>query len=337
MFRPATPSSSLWYRIKTEGKTETHELKWHLPQLLTLLNGATAKELSTELASKHHEYSNRPDLFQLKLIKTNDDILFVYLCAARRIFQCTIKYVYGSSEIRMMRTVPGCITMDVNNWRLLTKIPKQSFFNDQSVTATTPVDHFVHCEFKIFNDLNYHLKDTPSKITNDFEYLLKNQLFTDVTVKAIDGEEFKVHKAMLACRSAVFRANFEHDTKECHTNVVESPFESEVMREVLTFIYSDKSPKALQIPEKILHAADYYQLPKLKQFCEEAIPRKLTVENAVEILELADSYSANILKQVALMFIKLNAKLVVKTDGWAKLKSAPALKSISEFIIDNLE
>ena len=68
--------------------------------------------------------------------------------------------------------------------------------------------------------------------------LFDNDLFTDLTIKC-GGEEFKAHKAVLACQSPVFRRMLESDMKEQRTNIIEiSDVDPEVMSDLLAYLYT---------------------------------------------------------------------------------------------------
>ncbi|KAG6451024.1 hypothetical protein O3G_MSEX006890 [Manduca sexta] len=195
-------------------------------------------------------------------------------------------------------------------------------------------------DFKILFEFNVFSKDYQTnhldKLSDDFEQLFLNKLFSDVMMKSAEGTEFEVHKNILACRSPVLKAHFAHDTTESYTNIVESPFEAEVLREVLTFIYSNKVPKAGEIPDKLLEAADYYQLDGLKSLCTQKLYEKLTAENAIDTLQLADRYHADSLKQLTLLFIKDRAgQIIKKSEGWDKVESVTLLKYICEWFMQN--
>ncbi|CAG4938194.1 unnamed protein product [Parnassius apollo] len=229
--------------------------------------------------------------------------------------------------------------VQANQWEYLATLFKKDITNYVERDKYLLANRSLHLKFKfmVSNDIKVDRTNVPeAQLSNDFENLLNNGLFSDVTIKSAEGNEYKVHKAVLASRSVVLKAHFEHNTTECYTNVVESPLESEVLREVLKFIYSDKAPRVDEFPEKLLAAADFYQLSRLKSLCEEALHKKLTVENAIEILQLADLYSAKTLKQLTLEFIKDgHAELITKTEGWAKVKSVDLIKVIYEYVMAN--
>ena len=94
--------------------------------------------------------------------------------------------------------------------------------------------------------------------------------------------------------------------REKSTNRVEiTDIELPVVQEMLTFIYTGYSPKLnlKDMASKLLFAADKYQLGRLKLMCQEALSRKLTVENVSQTLALAEMHNATQLKAVCSDFI----------------------------------
>ena len=56
---------------------------------------------------------------------------------------------------------------------------------------------------------------------------------------AVDGKELRAHKNILASRSKVFAAMFEHDTEEKRRNRVDIPdLDGAVCQEMLRYIYT---------------------------------------------------------------------------------------------------
>ncbi|KAL6030100.1 hypothetical protein STEG23_037764 [Scotinomys teguina] len=110
-------------------------------------------------------------------------------------------------------------------------------------------------------------------------------------------QEFRAHKAILAARSPVFRATFEHDMVESKRNRVEiHDLEPQVVKAMLNFIYTGKAPDLDSMADANLAAADKYGLESLKVMCEDALCRDLSVENASHTLFLPDLYSSGQLK-----------------------------------------
>ncbi|KOB57450.1 Roadkill [Operophtera brumata] len=227
-------------------------------------------------------------------------------------------------------------TLRANQWVSCGKI---TLNHDLSCNTTAPL----YLSFKLMK-LSHALKaaicsNIPLpyiELSEDFGNLLTDDSFSDVTIKSAEGIEFKAHKNVLAVRSKVLRAHFEHSTKENITNVVETLWDTEVLRDVLTFVYTDKVPRVDDAPEKLLVAADYYQLDRLKSVCEEALSNRLTVENAIDTLQLAEQYSLNALIQSTLNFIKNEPfKLIKETQGWKNIQSVEFIQRIIDFIFDD--
>ena len=66
-------------------------------------------------------------------------------------------------------------------------------------------------------------------------------------------------------RSQVFAAMFEHDMEEAKHNRVEvKDVDSEVMDQMLRFIYTGKAPDLERMAAELLAAADKYALDRLK-------------------------------------------------------------------------
>ncbi|XP_040827455.1 speckle-type POZ protein-like isoform X3 [Ochotona curzoniae] len=100
------------------------------------------------------------------------------------------------------------------------------------------------------------------RLAEDLGNLWENTRFTDCSF-FVRGQEFKAHKSVLAARSPVFNAMFEHEMEE----------------------------------------SKKYALERLKVMCEEALCSNLTVENVADTLVLADLHSAEQLKAQAIDFI----------------------------------
>ncbi|KFP78571.1 SPOP protein, partial [Atrichornis clamosus] len=141
------------------------------------------------------------------------------------------------------------------------------------------------------------------RLADELGGLWENSRFTDCCL-CVAGQEFKGHKAILAARSPVFSAMFEHEMEESKKNRVEiNDVEPEVFKEMMCFIYTGKAPNLDKMADDLLAAADKYALERLKVMCEDALCSNLSVENAAEILILADLHSADQLKTQAVDFI----------------------------------
>ncbi|XP_041493786.1 speckle-type POZ protein-like [Microtus oregoni] len=153
-------------------------------------------------------------------------------------------------------------------------------------------------------------------LVDDLGELWENSRFTDCCLVVAD-QEFRAHKAILAARSPVFRAMFEHDMLESRKNRIEiRDLKPEVFKAMMDFIYTGKEPVLHSMADAVLAAADKYCLERLKVMCESALCRDLSVENAAHTLFLADLHSSVQLKSQAMEFITAHASEVFQTSGW---------------------
>ncbi|RXN11564.1 speckle-type POZ -like protein [Labeo rohita] len=165
------------------------------------------------------------------------------------------------------------------------------------------------------------LKVPECQLSDDLGNLWEGSRFTDCSL-FVGGQEFKAHKSILAARSPVFNAMFEHKMEESKKNRVDiSDVEPDVFREMMVFIYTGKAPNLEKMADNLLAAADKYALERLKVLCEEALCNSLSVENVADILILADLHSAEQLKAQAIDFINRQSLNIWRR---LKLRSKPA-------------
>ncbi|CAB1457544.1 unnamed protein product, partial [Pleuronectes platessa] len=127
------------------------------------------------------------------------------------------------------------------------------------------------------------LKVPECQLSDDLGNLWECSRFTDCSLY-VGGQEFKAHKSILAARSPVFNAMFEHEMEESKKN-------------------RERPPNLEKMADNLLAAADKYALERLKVMCEEALCNSLSVENVADTLILADLHSAEQLKAQAIDFI----------------------------------
>uniref|UniRef100_A0A669EPJ4 Speckle type BTB/POZ protein n=1 Tax=Oreochromis niloticus TaxID=8128 RepID=A0A669EPJ4_ORENI len=137
------------------------------------------------------------------------------------------------------------------------------------------------------------------RLAEELGDLWASSRFTDCSL-CVAGQKFQAHKAIL--------------------NRVEiNDVEPDVFKEMMCFIYTGKAPNLDKMADDLLAAADKYALERLKVMCEDALCTNLSVENAAEILILADLHSADQLKTQAVDFINFHAADVMETSGWKSM------------------
>uniref|UniRef100_A0A8C5M987 Speckle type BTB/POZ protein like n=1 Tax=Leptobrachium leishanense TaxID=445787 RepID=A0A8C5M987_9ANUR len=171
-----------------------------------------------------------------------------------------------------------------------------------------------------------NLKVPECQLAEDLGHLWETTRFTDCSLY-VGGQEFKAHKAILAARSPVFSAMFEHEMEESNKNRVDiHDVDPEVFKEMMRFVYTGKASHLDQMADGLLAAADKYALERLKVMCEEALCSSLSVENVADVLILADLHSAEQLKAQAIDFINRQETDIMETAGWkSMIQSHPHL------------
>lgn len=107
---------------------------------------------------------------------------------------------------------------------------------------------------------------------------------------------------------------FKLPTKESQENIIAiDDFNNDVIAEMLRFIYTGDAPKLSEMSENLLAAADKYAIERLKQMCVGYLCERLSVENASNILRLADLYNAPELKMRCEQFITVHYHAVGNT------------------------
>ena len=176
----------------------------------------------------------------------------------------------------------------------------------------------------------------PCPLSQDFRAMLalneeeSKKKFCDVikltatpTGQTESDNTFYVHKAILAARSEVFAAMFSHDMLESANKVVILPdINSDVLEELLTYIYSGECPRIEELAESLIYHAEKYELDHLKALCEEQLSYDLQVDNAARILLLADACKAEQLKRNALLYVNEHGDEVEHTKEWEDIQKS---------------
>ncbi|UYV69721.1 SPOPL [Cordylochernes scorpioides] len=112
-----------------------------------------------------------------------------------------------------------------------------------------------------------------------------------------------------------------NEKKEKLIKIVDA--EPMVFEELLRYIYTGKAPNLEGMAAKLMEAADKYGLERLKTLCEVYLGSNLTVDNAAEVLVLADMQNAQRLKSFAIYYINTHSLDVVDSQGWKDIRDDP--------------
>lgn len=141
---------------------------------------------------------------------------------------------------------------------------------------------------------------------DDFGVLLENGMFSDIVLEMNDGKKLKAHRNILAARSPIFFEMLASDAKKNNFEIEIKDVDYEIMKEILSFMYTGKIRNIRQEAISILIAANKFALHTLSSRCQEILSENVHAENAFEILLLADSCKAKKLKARAIDVIMDN-------------------------------
>ena len=160
----------------------------------------------------------------------------------------------------------------------------------------------------------------------------------DLVFKAA-GERIGAHSLIVALRSSTLRASLWGPLAASGAPSVSQPRELDIpegvdtatFKRVLAFMYTDVVPgcemPGLSVSEfhALLHAADYLDVPDLREVCHAEVHKRLAPENAVATLKMAHALSCAPLLDATLRYIAANAPAVMRAPGWAELMLEPGL------------
>ena len=195
---------------------------------------------------------------------------------------------------------------------------KEEFFPQEKLT--------IRCKMFLDKTKLYFDKIRNGKIEefDDFGMLYQNKKLSDVTMLLENGEKkLTAHKYILAKKSSVFAAMFQHDMLENRNNEVRiSDISTGAIEDMLHFIYTDFAVHAEVSDQlEVLKAADKYAINDLKKISEDRIKQKITIDNCLNILEAADHSNSDVLKVEAVEYVTRNATILVNKPQFGLLKN----------------
>lgn len=160
----------------------------------------------------------------------------------------------------------------------------------------------------------------PKSVANILQGLLFSEEFSDVHFECKDGTRLPAHKNVLASSSSYFRNYFSGPWGEHGDGVWQTSNSPDIMRAVLTFIYTGEVPDSLLMESDavaILSLAYEYELPGLVMVSEAGCIRKLDGDNVKTILQLAHLHDSKALKEVCFKYIRNNAHVLMGPEMMA--------------------
>lgn len=115
------------------------------------------------------------------------------------------------------------------------------------------------------------------KMRDKCKQLFETGELSDFVIKITDGDEFRVHKFVLAMQSPVFKAVFMNKMQEEQSNSMTiDGFGSMAIAEFLLYLYAGEVPDETNAMELFALSAKY-DVPVLKDICEEMVLQNMVL------------------------------------------------------------
>ncbi|XP_071625483.1 speckle-type POZ protein-like [Temnothorax longispinosus] len=223
----------------------------------------------------------------------------------------------------------------ISDMTLLIDVSDRSYISTEAFIIHCKIEHFHNL---INNTIHMNLqpsapvfKEVKSLEDSTFEFASKNESF-----KFIVGEEEYVISKKLLCdtNSSYFKyiCRTHKEKEKDMTNELVTDNEVESFKQVLLYITTDSIDQGdYEMLKNLLTAADKYDVPSLKLTCQHYLLCSLTIENAVELMQLALSSNAKYLETHSATFFKFYMKEMRDTIAFKSL-SQEDLNKIMELI-----
>ena len=123
-----------------------------------------------------------------------------------------------------------------------------------------------------------------------------------------------------------FKAMITNNFKEKKNNEVNlTIFSINTVQKLVQFFYKKRINPSVKVGQilgedtdytELLQAADYLQVPILKDICEYSLLNKMTLQSAIEYYRVAKLYSAETLVEKSRKLIIFGKYEVMKIEGW---------------------
>ena len=127
----------------------------------------------------------------------------------------------------------------------------------------------------------------------------------------MEGSKFPCHRIVLGAQSPVLKRMIIAPMKEKTNSTVRLKYKADIVEKFVKYFYKkDIEEEKEENLGCYMELAEQYDIPHMKKQVEELAISKMSVENMVDMLLLADLYSADTLRKAAEGFILSNKRKV---------------------------
>ncbi|XP_076799380.1 kelch-like protein 12 isoform X1 [Clavelina lepadiformis] len=151
--------------------------------------------------------------------------------------------------------------------------------------------------------------------------------YCDITIQ-VSGHDFSVHKCVLGTFSDFYGKMFTTEMKEKYeTKAKIENVSLKIMEKILDFVYTAEIEVTFDDVYDLLAAADYMQVPHIKDFCSAFLMRFLDFTNCLSARVYAKRYNCDKLGAKAKKVLKKNFEAVLEREEFMQM-AFPDLKDV---------
>lgn len=174
------------------------------------------------------------------------------------------------------------------------------------------------------SEISWTLQDAKQKthaglVLRGLNQLRNTGMLLDVILHT-DGRKFEAHRIVLAACSDYFLAMFTEPMKESREKEIRLYGVTAIGVEVLLeYAYTSKLELTPDNIDEVLSAASHLQMDKVVHACANYLGAQLTLENCIDIVTIAETYSLVCLKKIVYRFMCEHLLEFSKTTEFCRL------------------
>ena len=166
----------------------------------------------------------------------------------------------------------------------------------------------------------YHHEDHDYYVTNKIYHFYLNGFVTNLSINTKEEGSVDCHKAVLVAMSEYFRLMFDVGSADVDINVLELNTTSDIVKDVLQFIYKGTTDIHDDNVELLLVQSIDVQLHQLTQQCKDFIEKNISIDNVVRYHECSMSLQNEPLSIITSVYIKNNCRQLLSTGNLTQLR-----------------
>ena len=179
--------------------------------------------------------------------------------------------------------------------------------------------------------LMYHHEDHYFYVTNKIYHFYLTGFVTNLSINTKDEGSVDCHKAVLVAMCEYFRLLFDVGSADVDINVLELNTTSDIVKEVLQFIYKGTTDIHDDNVELLLAQSIGMQLHQLTLHCKDFMEKNLSIDNVVRYHECSMSLQYEPLFMITSVYIKNNCTQLLSTGNLTQLR-VDNLKSLLAYM-----